>query len=317
MATIRMIQVRSGKETTWGTAVTPTAKWMGIRQHPEITVATPAQVVQELRGSLAPGFVRYIARRGVTYRIPAIATYEDILFFLAAVLGPVNPTGTGPYTWTFNAPLSAPWTPQSYTLQIGHDGQTVQINGALMNRLRIRGEVGDEGALEVEGEGFGRGYDLSATLGGVVSDRTVEAVVMSSGSVTIAGTAHPASLISFELEIDNKLHPKWFGGDLFPQAYGFDRVESRLSVTLEATSSVLNTVRNQIIAANPVVVVLSFPSGSKNLTIRFAGVVDGEIRHWGERDGNVIFEIPLNGIYDATLANYLQVEVINNVSALP
>jgi len=133
----RLQRIQSGQETTWGTQVAATAKWMGIV--PITAAFTPVYknvFVDEDRGSFAPAFTVYQPELGGAWSVGWEATFEDILFALSGVMGPVTPTGS--YTWTFAAPLTTAWTPQSYTLELAYDIAAAAATGCLTQKVSIK-----------------------------------------------------------------------------------------------------------------------------------------------------------------------------------
>lgn len=135
----RLQRIQSFKETVWGTPGLATAKWMLIQPTPQFTPVFKSVFVDEDRGSFAPAFVSYTPELGGAFTINWDASFEDINFALAGALGAVTPTGPGPYTYTYLGPLSSAWAPQSYSLELAYDIATVLAQGALTNKLSIKG----------------------------------------------------------------------------------------------------------------------------------------------------------------------------------
>lgn len=137
--TARLINLMSGKETAFGTALVPaTAKWMAVKPKPQFKPHVKTTVYDEERATLAPGYLGAILEKGGEFQIDRLVTYEDILFELAGCMG--VPTPTGSYTWTFAAPTTTVPSPQSYTFEFAYDISTIQATGALIQKLTIKAE---------------------------------------------------------------------------------------------------------------------------------------------------------------------------------
>lgn len=134
----RLTRVQSFQETVWGTSGLATARWMAINPTPKFTPIFKATFIDEDRGSFAPSFLSYVPELGGAWDVAWDATYEDILFALAGLFGPVTPTGGGPFVYTFNAPLTSAWSPQSYSLELAYDVATIIAQGCLTNKLSIK-----------------------------------------------------------------------------------------------------------------------------------------------------------------------------------
>jgi hypothetical protein len=135
-------RIQSFKETTWGTVGVATAAWMGVDPNPTIKPYFKPNVFVEQRGSLQNSFYSVIAKQGGEFTMKAFATYEDLIFVLESGLqGGVAGVGGPLYTWTFAAPKSTVWVPQSYTFEYGYDFGAVFAKGATINKWKIAGEA--------------------------------------------------------------------------------------------------------------------------------------------------------------------------------
>lgn len=133
----RLNRVQSFKETIWGTVGQATARWMGIIPTPTFTPIFKSEFFDENRGSFAPSFVSYVPESGGAWGVEWNATFEDIIFALHGILGAVSPTGGDPYTYTYAAPLTTAWSPQSYALELHYDIATLVAKGCLTNKVGI------------------------------------------------------------------------------------------------------------------------------------------------------------------------------------
>ena len=142
-------RIQSFKETAWGTPGLATAKWMLISPNPTFTPKYQVTVIDEDRGSLAPGYVAFLPELGGTFSIAWTASFEDIIFTLGAALGAVSPTGS--FTWTYAAPLTAAYSPQTYSLELAYDIANVVAQGVLTQKLSIKGNQKKDWTLTQSG----------------------------------------------------------------------------------------------------------------------------------------------------------------------
>jgi putative Mn2+ efflux pump MntP len=94
-------------------------------------------VVDEDRGSFAPGYTSYIPETGGAWAVGWQATFEDIIFALHGALGAVSASPSG--TFTYAAPLTSAWTPQAYTLELAYDIAAAAATGCLTQKVSIKG----------------------------------------------------------------------------------------------------------------------------------------------------------------------------------
>jgi len=134
----RLTRVQSFKETVWGTPGLATARWMAVKPTPTFTPILKNSFVDEDRGSFAPAFINYVPETGGAFNIDSVATFEDIIFGLSGVMGAVTPTGGPAYVYSFAAPLTSAWAPQSYSLELAYDIATILATGCLTNKLSIK-----------------------------------------------------------------------------------------------------------------------------------------------------------------------------------
>jgi hypothetical protein len=134
----RLTKIQSFKETVWGTPGLATARWMLVEPTPTFTPTTKNTVIDEDRGSFAPGYVSYLPELGGVWTIGINASFEDIIFSLQAIMGAVAPTGGPSYTWTHLAPLTSAYSPQTYTLELAYDIGNAVAQGCIATKLSIK-----------------------------------------------------------------------------------------------------------------------------------------------------------------------------------
>jgi len=124
-----------GKETTWGTAVTPSKYFDHVTEIPP-PWSRDIERKYALVESREPKFLRPGLK---TYegRISGIFTREDLLLY---ILGKIETSGSGPYTHTLTPGSSLP----SITLEMGIDNVKVwKLVGVVFGSMEISAEVGE------------------------------------------------------------------------------------------------------------------------------------------------------------------------------
>lgn len=307
-----------GQESAWGTAVAATAKLQGFLSG---TIQPDAQQEQvEELGRLYPSALTALTGLSAQAQIEQAVTYEDILFPLYAAFGDVTPTGTNPYTYTFSAPTTTAPTLQPLSLEYGTaDGQYV-LAGAFASKLTLK--LTAAGLWMANYDLLGK--SIAAVSLAALSDRTVELARASDTTLhidaaggTIGTTAVATTLIDAELTVETNRHLKTFAGALAPSTYGESRWGGTLKLTLEWNSTVKGYFDAALSALVSKLIQVKASSGSKSLSIQFAGYLESSVELFRDRDGNQIVEMTFRGRYDSVFANWLKVIAINAVSTLP
>ncbi len=321
MAVTALRTIQLGRETTWGTAVAATAKLMAVSDA-TITPVDETLMVKEI-SSLAPSLRAVQAEQSGKGKIKATLSYEDALFYLHGVFGQVTPTGGGPsYTWSYAAPLASTPTAQSYTVEFYSGTAAYQMSGTLFSKVTFKCQAG--GVWQVDADLIGKTVSIVSPAS--LADRSVNIVraadttiYLDAWSGTIGATEMEATLISAELVIDSHKHLKAFlSGSLNPVAFGNDRYDGVLKMTLEFNSNAKSLVDALL---TPALVQrqirLAAASGSLSMTLDFAGTLSNGVELFSDRDGNVTVETTWNGTYNSALANWCRAGVVNNLSVLP
>jgi len=312
--------IQFGQESTWGTVVAATAKLMGLK---DATLSVKDKIVHvEEKGTMAPSqHVVRTTNEGAA-SIEAVATYEDILFFLNGIFGAATPSGTGPYTWSYAAPTTTAVTPDFFSVEFGTTNAEYVMNGGMFKTLKI--SLAADDLWQVNADLIGKAID-TVTLASL-SDRTVETINASNSSLyiddwtgTIGTTTVGATLIDAELDVDTNRHMKHFVHSIGPTGYGDDQWSGILKTTLEFNATAKAYFDDHLSTGDPTQkqIRLYKASGTKSITVDFAGTLVDNIDIFDDRDGNMTVALTWEGTYNPTLGNWLKVEVINNVSSLP
>lgn len=323
MSEIVLQQLQVGKEVvaTRGTAVAPTAKLMKIE---ECSITPIREVLQpeERRGSLAPAYNSAMLKTTGQGTVKGLVTYEDLPYWLDSLLGEATPSGTAsPYTYSYTAPLTAAPTPRIMTMVYGDGTRAWALTGAIVDKLTLSQKYGDVMRFEAEL----LGYNVAADSLEALSDRTVEEVEpgqivlkIDSWGGTMGNTAVSAVLFSFELALMNNLANKFHLGSLTPGGYRVARLGAELKLYLEV-DAVTAAYLTSMIGTSPLQqqVQITATSGTKVITLQFAGTVLESPEIYADEDGIVALEYTLSGEYHSTFANYFKASVANAVASLP
>lgn len=328
MPTSGMYQWQIGKETTWGTPVAGSAKVMGMQTDARLKAANRSAVYEDVRGSLAPGYLDGLEEIGGAGNFNLIGTFEDIPYWLDAAFGLATPSGTGPYVYAYTGFTTTYPTPRIMTVIDGssQSGAGIyRLEGGLVNSLTIEGKTG--GPLMVSGDFIGQTVSVGTLA--ALSDRTVEVIMgqpwtvyVDAAAGTIGTTQITTTAIAFKFSIDlnrtlvrsmDALIPDtWNQGKLAPEA-------AKLSLTLRynATSLAYMDALVPQTATFERQIRLKTTSGTKIFQLDFAGIVTEPPETRSDEDGVATMELEFTGKYNSALANYVAASVTNSVSALP
>jgi len=320
-----LMQVQVAKQSTWGTAVTPpTGKLMGI-QDVKIDPGLKAKVFHDRRGSLAPGHITALSEFMPSGKIKALGLYEDVAYLLDGLCGEATPSGAGPYTRNYAAPITAVPSPRIQTMYYGDGTNCYRLTGMLPSKLVFKGESG--GPLTVDADVFGQLFD-AGTLA-ALSDRAVNVgmgdhatVFVDTWGGTIGSTALTPSAWAFELTLDSKRKPDQYFGSLAADSYheadGAEGWDGTLKLSLEFNAAT-KAQYDAMIAQSAVYqrqVRIKYTSGTSVMQFDFAGASE-ETPSYGEDHGGVLFfDAVLRGVYNTTLGNWFKAQSINTLSTL-
>jgi len=320
-----LLQIQVGEETTWGTAVAATAKLMGVE---DLTLmpGVKGKVFHDRRGSLAPGYLAELLEIMPTGKMPMIASYQDICYVFDNLLGEATPSGVGPYTRDYAGPLGTVPTPKILTMIYGDATNCYKLAGGLISKATFKGSSGSNMAIETELMG------KVVTTGSLaaLSDRVVNvamgdhmAVYIDAWGGTMGATIIACTAYEYELTIDAKRKGDLFLGSLTACNYheddGADGWDVMLKLSLEL-NAVSKAQLDALISTSAIYqrqIRLKSTSGTNVIQFDVAGTSEESPDIFTSRDGVVTFETQLKGTYNTGLANYLKIQSINGVSALP
>jgi len=316
MPATHLRRVQLGQQTTFSTPVAATSILRGVTDG-SVTLNHNDAVVEELGRSVSDLVV--VSQRHAEGEIELQTTYEDILYGLFGLFGPVAPSGG---SRTFNAPITAYAAPQIYTMEYGTTGAEYRVVGGIIREWTLRYEAN---AGVTENWAFiGRSVQANA-LTGSLPTRVVTPVVSTHASwfMDNIGTAHgttqiPGTVIEAELSINTNRHLKMFEGSQ-PITWGEGRWEAQLTLTAEFNATAkawVDALLTDRVARN---IRANFveSANTRELRVDFVGLIGEPVELFGDRDGNMTVELTFKALVAGPLNNWLQIRTINGVATLP
>jgi len=206
-----------GTESTWGTGVTATVKYMSVTESPVVNPGRTSIKLPSIRGSLAKS--AYVS--AVASEVPPNPTfkhwlsYQDTPYLLEPLTGTISPTGANPYVRAGQAPLSAIATPRIQSIYVsnldGTDGFFYRYLGCIGKKITISGKTGEAVMADVEYIAKQAASTTSTPAAtGSLSDRTVDPIMgdhmtlfMDAIGGTVGTTAISPPGYEFTLTIDS------------------------------------------------------------------------------------------------------------------
>lgn len=318
----RTFQTQLGREATAGAAVDATARWTGpVEMQDDREVV----IVEEDIGQYVDRGTSYIAKLGATINFADHPlNLEEILHPLEAGLGTVSPSGSGPYTYAYTLPGgTSDNTIKTYTIENGDATNAEEAEYCFVETITIKG--GPNEPVMLSSTWKGRQVSDSAFTA-ALSLPTVEPILFNTGVLyiddgggTIGSTQVSNSFLSFSLEIKTGLLAlQTAEGQLYFTLSKRDRPAATLTITAEHDSTWDPTGEKAAWRAKTTRLVRIRFTGtsSRQLTIDLAGLwtTFGALQ---DQDGNSVIEGTMQAINSATDSLFFEIEVINNLAAVP
>ncbi len=332
MTTKDLVELQIGKETAWGTPVTPTARLMGILDvRPRGT--HDVEAIADFRGSLAPAHDAESTRKEGGMTVEGYVCLPDFVYFLDALFGEATPQGAAaPYTRDYAAPDDVEPTPRISTLVWGKSGAIYTLTGATLASLTISGN-NTEPALRFSAEFIGKKLD-TGTLA-TLSDRAVnylrglDLTIYIDDFGTAPGTTllpNSETLFRFELQMNTNRALKPDLRFLEPVGYRKARWSGRLVLSLELTGTAKSIFEAHMTGTGPMKKVVRIRATRTNangvqeqLTFDFAGYIP-QTPDIGDQDGVLAVDLTLMGLVDTKtggMGNWLKAQTKTEVATLP
>jgi len=319
--------LQSAFQTAFGTAVaTSTVKLQNVssfKMRPEFET----RALDQLRGTLAPTHQTTLDHyAGSASFEVSDESFEDVNYWLEALFGTATPSGAGPYTRTYNAPTTSGVTPRFMTMQYGQTDEVWQLQDASVASLTLSGA--NNTGVQVGGSIIG-GKVVAGALQSL-ADRT--AVTRMSGcmaSVSIETwsgstfTALANSAFSWELSINSNREYRGYLGDCTPTAYHDQKWNGQLKLSLELNASTDDHLIAMLGAASAILekqVRITYTTGTstglRSMVLTFAGHSMQAPEIFQDRNGVMTYDLVLDGVYNPTLTNWLEIETKSETAIL-
>ena len=318
-----LLSVQVGKQSVFATAVSGTAKVMGVTDC-SFEPINEAMVFNEIRGSLAPSYNAALTKIGAQGKLSMYGFYEDINYFMEGLLAVVTPGGAGPYTRTASAPLSAVSSPRIQTLIWGDGTNCYKATGMIVTKATIKGASNQPLMADFDWIA----HDVSTGSLAALSDRSQNPAMAQHALLyvdawggTIGSTALSAIAWDFQLVIDSKRNLDWYLGSLSPGNYHEKVWSGSLDLNLELQTT-SKAYLDEIIGGSAVhqrQVRVKYTSDSNHISqFDFAGTALKAPKIFDYRDKVVGVKINYGeGTYNSGLANWFVWNNTCQVSALP
>ncbi len=336
MGSRHFTQVMFGKETTRGTAVAATNRWLA--QTPAVGTDRKPIFPSEHVGINTPS-VRSVIHQYLYQNTLSIEHgYFQALpsIFGCGLKGGVTATETTgsqqDYLWTHTPSLTfgADNAQDALTIELGDDTQAFETEFAMFERIRISGNVAqgqDASPVNIEADFFGRQL-TPTTFTSAIAIPTVEPMnaklsrfYLDTAWSGVGGTEKANILRSFDIEILTGLHPKFSGSaNRYFDTYGQGPISVTANFIFEGNSDAdaifdahqaktFNVVRLAILGSQ-------IGTGvTHSLKLDIGGEWESVSPLSSEDRGDNLHSGVLIGRYDATGAKMLQVATVTNSNA--
>lgn len=331
-------QAQIGKETTAGSAVTPTyvmldGKMSGFKENRTI------RMPQEDNGLLARNSRAYTAAVQATGSWDAEVSYEDIMIWLAGgIKGGVSPTtASSVSTWVYTPSMSAPNAPTTYTIIYGDNVEAEKANYVVPTELNISGAIDEPWKLKASLVGQTISSPASfAAISPTAPGSSPEIALMNKSKIYIdayGGTVGTTQLTGTLISFDWKLTTGFVPDKTADNALGFtkivqDKSTRKLTLDLVAEFQKTDTSDKGILNEkshwkNNVPRIIRIETigsavGASNKAIKLdTYVLYTDVSALEERNGISTVRIQAEAAYNSTATTDMKVTVINGVSAFP
>lgn len=329
-------KVQYGKETVKGTAVAAT-KILSGASIKGVPVDRKPVFIEDALGVRAASVRSQVYETLVedTLSIENAAFQHLPMIFSCGLKGGITPSETTPsqsdYAWPFTPSMTASNTPDSLTLEYGDDAQEYEVEYVMFRNIKISGEISQDGGaspVKIEAQYFGRQMSPSTftgslslpaltTINAKASRLYKDALWANKGTTEIAAT-----LRGFEFEIMTGLHPKFFGdGNKYFSTHGENIIGAMLTLTLEHGSNAHAFYTDlQAETAKAYAIKVAGPQigtgATHALSLYLWAQPESVIPLSSESNGNNLTAVVLHGMYGATGAQILGVDVTTNSSTM-
>lgn len=321
-----------GKETTKGTGVAATKRWLGTVamptdrkiQYPEDVLGLRAKAARAVNYQILADPIRLNAEHGYFQALPMLFSC-----FMKGGLtaNPVTPTKTD-YLWDFTPSLTGDNTQDSITLECGDDTQAYEMEYVLFRRIGISGQIGQDAPVKIEAEGFGKQV-TPTTFTSSINVLAVEPMVANLAQLYIdstwaglGGTKKSSLLREFSVELLNGCHPKFYGDAKTMSSHGYGAFEALVQLVLEGNSdadTIFDAYRAQTEYALRLQIngsTIVDTTSTHYLKMDFWGTFESVEPMAQEADGNSLHVATFHAYYGLTGTSILDVNVVTTVNTI-
>jgi hypothetical protein len=331
LKTLRRIQL--GQEVTAGTPVAATAIWRGMGTIED----TRETVFPEEDVGFASGVDRsYVPKvEGMLEMEPVEATFEQLPYILTAgvedlTTGVADGAGSD-FIYTYDFSEATQNAIQTFTLEGGDDQGAEEFNYCFVQNFTLSGASFESWMMSATW--IGREVAPS-TFTGAISLPAIEEILFAKTKLfidaiggTFGATQISNTLIGAELVVDTGYRPIPVGdGNLFYSGHAMKvRPDVVLNITFEHDASAIAEKVNwraetpqliQLLAEGSAFGTAGTTYSNHSMIVNLAGRWE-DFEKIGAQDGNDIIRGVFRSKYNATAAEFGQIIVVNEVTALP
>lgn len=321
--------LQSAFQTSFGTAVaTSTVKLQNVssfKLRPELET----RALDQMRGTMAPTHAvaldRYLSSASAEV---SDETFEDLNYWLEMMFGAGVLSGAAtPYKRVYAAPLTTAVTPHVATLQFGQADEVWQMQDASVTSLTMSGSANSGVQVGVSLMG---GKVVEGTLQ-ALADRTAvtrmsgcaAAVSIDAWAGTMGATALASSAFSWELSVNANREYRNFLGECTPSATNDQKWTGQLKLSVELNSTTDDQIIAMLGASNAQIgrqVRIKYTVGAttalREMYVDFAGYTMSAPELFQDRNGVMTFDLVLDGVYNPTFANWLNITTNSETAVL-
>lgn len=242
--------------------------------------------------------------------ISLVATYEQILYILHALFGPVTPSGTAPsYTWTYKTPIHNTSNPQLYVIRYGIGNDVYEIINCFLTNLLIKGSANNAVELEVTmispNDIFPEDVpNFSFTNVTAIHSYETDFYLSDFSVNPLSTLPSNGTLRSFEINIDTGRHIKRFiGNNPANNSYYGDgkwQIDGTLVLEFDSTvkSNIIDDALTNLKTINFGLKSTSSTDFNKKLSLVVSCIINDSFELFTDADGNATVELSFESIYN-------------------
>lgn len=321
-----LMEWQLGVQSAFETGVTATRKLMGISSDSVLKPSVESTAVQEQRGSLQSLYNVTVDKVGAEATLAGAMTYEQFGYILDSLLGTATPSGVGPYTRDYIAPVTKP-TSKMLTLFHGSSLDTKKMIGAVANELTITAEANKVTTFEANFIGHSVVDGALAAL----SDSTVQVAHANQMTMfidpyggTIGSTALVPTMFKAEVTMNMNKFTRYGLGAKTPYGHNQNQMEAdgnQLKLSIELDTASIAWLDSILTATGyapwrPLVRLKWAVDANYSLQLDWAGFCPEAPEVFTDSDGVSQVEFTLNGLYNSTLGSFCKWTLINQTASL-